>query len=831
MAEIQWRITTTAPRTGPLVPPSLRRLAQLFLDWETWLTLALTLGAVVSVAATVEASGFTRAMPAITLVSVLAVIAAMALGRTGMPMAFAWPLAVLLGALTTFWQTLEMVRPGSFEERLDAIYFRFESWFHVAFTGGINNDPLPFNVLLLAATWLGVFLASWSIFRWHNAWLGLIPGGIALSFTLVFIDDSVSSAALLYVLFGFLLVMRTNLMSRIDRWRREGVSYPPLLSLTILHFSLWAVLSLMVVAWIAPVGPFATPGPIKALVSVVERIGTDFVRLAGPLHVKKVVPVHSYTGILPFQGSIKLGERELLQVQINDPTIEPPILLRGAVYDEYTSGGWKAGMREEVPMPGQVERQLRQSLINEEVHGTLVPVTIKLEAKSIVGAVLFTPGQPVSSNIPVKLHAPAGSIRAYVGSLFNLPDDGIGLSDAEVLGAYLPDFLTGISVERDPDGRVQFVRAFEKSDQVVPDAVILDPGDRIRKGQNYRITGFVPDVSPDELRAAGHAYPPWVVNTYRQLPDTVPREVHLLALQIVNSAGAETPYDIAKAIEDYLRTYPVDYRIEETPPGEDTVNYFLFEARRGYFDYHASAMVVMLRGLGVPSRLAVGFVVEEEDYDESTRSFIVRDRNTYAWPEVYFPGYGWIPFNPTQDRPSALTPTQDALDSPLARTPTLEDFPDIPLATDPSLGLVPQSGIGALPDTFTATGGDGYVPWTVLLILAFAGLLAGAAMLGWQRSVAGLPYSQQVWEKTVRMASWAGHPPRPGETPTDFAGSLQKFVRDVRGIPTLAVAYNKSRFGRYREVPEEEEIRTIWPHLRGALVRRILRRPLRRRGR
>ena len=115
-------------------------------------------------------------------------------------------------------------------------------------------------------------------------------------------------------------------------------------------------------------------------------------------------------------------------------------------------------------------------------------------------------------------------------------------------------------------------------------------------------------------------------------------------------------YETVKAVENYLRAFPLDYRVSEIPPGADGVDHFLFESRRGYFDYHASAMVVMLRTLGIPSRLAVGYVIDETDFDAERGAYSVRDRNSYSWAEVYFPEHGWIAFNPSPDKPAELRP-------------------------------------------------------------------------------------------------------------------------------------------------------------------------------
>ena len=383
MAEIGW-----SRRTGAVSAPApawLTRLTNRLTDWEDWLTLVLALGATISVSAALEASGWSEEMPPITIVSVIAIVASLLMARSGLSMFAAWPLAVLAGALVVFWQTLELVGPGNFEQRLDAIYFRFETWFDLAFHGGVSNDSLPFNVLVLSLTWLGVFVFGWSVFRWQNAWIGLIPGGVTLFLDMALVGDDLSGSVLLYMLFGFLLVMRTNLMARIEVWRREGTSYPPLLSLSFLNFSAWVLLFLIAGAWIAPTGPFATPAPVEAAVRGIEEIGVNFVRLSGPLQVKRVVPVHNYTGVLPFQGSINLGDREVMTVRVNDPSVSGLIRLRGAVYDEYAGGGWKAGGRTSVDLPEYVDDDLQARIDEGATKGRLIPLTVTVERKSVVG--------------------------------------------------------------------------------------------------------------------------------------------------------------------------------------------------------------------------------------------------------------------------------------------------------------------------------------------------------------------------------------------------------------------------------------------------------------
>jgi transglutaminase-like putative cysteine protease len=830
------RPATAQPATAsPLA--YLKRWSGGLLDWETLITLGLLLGAVTAVTAALEDGGWRANMPPLTTVSVVGVLTGTLLARSRLSVFLAGPLAILTGAAVVGWQTLVMAGPGTLHERVIAVQDRFSAWFHIVSTNTVTNDPLPFNVLILSLTWLGVMLLAWSVYRWHNAWIGLIPGGVALFLDLALVGDDLTGAIVLYMMCGFLLVMQTNLLSSIASWRRENAQYPAMINLTFLNFSFWVLLVLMLGAFALPAG-LSAPGPVQAVGENALEFGARFVRLAGPLQSSKVIPIHAYSGTLPFQGSISLGSRELMAVTPSDNRIQGPLLLRGTTYDDYESGGWQMGDHAIAPsLPPADAAAITAAVTNDQ--GDLISLHIEMKAKTVIGTVIFAPGTPVSVTHDLTVQIPSAAV---IHRDVLVPGGGRDMSDDQVLAAYVRSGEIGVSVLRDADKTVTGI-AVAPLDQfgLAGDAEGLDPGGRIKRYESYDVTGFIPTYSADDLRSAGVDYPDWVRSQYLQLPD-LPR-VGDLAEQITGQVVSKTmttaetpanPYDQAVAIQDYLRkNYSIDYNVPETPVGQDTVDYFLFgPLHRGYFDYHASAMVVMLRSLGIPSRLAVGFAVDDKDR-AADGSYTVKDQNSYAWPEVYFPGHGWVAFNPTPDRSTQTTPTISDAPSPIdGLDPGITRF--LPAGADPLVN-VPAGGVS--PDApqsgITLGGGASGTDWLAIGVLAFIAALIGAIALGWQRSVAGLPYPQQVWEKTVRLASWGGSPPMPGQTPHDYANGLGKRFHAVRrDFPTLADAYTKSRFGHHEiDEAQAQALKEAWPDVRGALVGSIVRRVWPRRSR
>ncbi len=177
---------------------------------------------------------------------------------------------------------------------------------------------------------------------------------------------------------------------------------------------------------------------------------------------------------------------------------------------------------------------------------------------------------------------------------------------------------------------------------------------KLLPGEQYQVRASLINPSIQQLQKAGTTYPQWVLDRYLQLPEDFSPRIRELANQITQDL--ETPYDKASAITTYLRR-EIEYfnPLPESPPrGEEMLEWILFDLKKGFCNYYASAEVLMLRSVGIPARMAVGFA--EGTYDSETNTYTIRNLDAHAWPEVYFPGIGWIEFEPTANQDPLVRP-------------------------------------------------------------------------------------------------------------------------------------------------------------------------------
>jgi hypothetical protein len=290
------------------------------------------------------------------------------------------------------------------------------------------------------------------------------------------------------------------------------------------------------------------------------------------------------------------------------------------------------------------------------------------------------------------------------------------------------------------------------------------------------------------------------METHLSLPESITERTRNLTEQV--TAGQETMYDKALAIEQYLRQYEYDLEVPAPPDDvDDVADYFLFDLQRGYCDYYATAFVVMARLAGLPTRFATGFAVGQWDPMEGV--WIITEAQAHSWPEVYFPQVGWIAFEPTAAR------------STLVRTA---------LPQQPSMGALPPP-IATPEPTQEVTGPIWNWQLLVWLIPALGGIWT--LVIGWrwwQRR------REDPWDAVLQWGSRVGRPMNAGETVLEYGRELAGFVLQrqtrspdagriaAREIQAVSEEVNTVRYGRTDErVAALRAVEERWARLRSYL--------------
>jgi transglutaminase-like putative cysteine protease len=282
------------------------------------------------------------------------------------------------------------------------------------------------------------------------------------------------------------------------------------------------------------------------------------------------------------------------------------------------------------------------------------------------------------------------------------------------------------------------------------------PGDAFGAYVNvadYWADSLVATASEEQLRGSGGDYPDWVRERYLALPGDVPQRVVALGRDL--TATEPTPYERALAIERYLRTFSYTLDLPAFPLDRDVADYFLFDLKRGYCDYYATAMVVLARAAGLPARLVTGYA--SGSYDATQARFVVTEADAHAWVEIYFTGYGWIEFEPT-----AALPARD-------RSGAARSSPIAPLPSHP-----PPARWRSNLDWLVLPGVLG------ALALVLVGSVTWWLTDDWRLSrKAPMVVITTLYRRLGHHGQRLAVPPRPGSTPHEFTVALAAHVVEL----------------------------------------------------
>ena len=504
--------------------------------------------------------------------------------------------SILLVPLVSGWI---LYQKTAWLERMLSLAGRLGNSLFLFFNAKPVSDPVLFVVFTGLGFWVISLLAGYALTRRGDFTMAVAPAGVAL-FIIQLYDQRVGDRIIIlaiYVLLCLLLLGRVYYVRKRLFWKAQRVSISAE-SWTDLNLAILAsALVLVFLSWVIPAGE----QPVIAIRHVWENITRPLQKtrqdlgnaVAGLQGNDQGVTTEFYGDTLALGNRASVDSNVYFNVRAPLTQIDERYYWYVRTYDQYLNDQWQTGNSLDEPFtPGQQALQLADANGNSD---EFIFTTTRVNL-----AMLVTPAHPVWVSRP--------SILSFTASTNKAVD---------------------------------------------PLRFSADPP--IKIGEQYTVHANVFNPTVLQLQKAGAIYPTWVRNRYLQLPADLSPQITKLARQI--TTDAETPYDKATAITEYLRT-AITYSttIEPAPDGTDPLDWFLLDSRTGFCNYYATAEVIMLRVVGIPARMAVGFAQGEF---QSPDKYIVREKDAHAWPEVYFPGIGWVEFEPTANQPLLNRPAGD----------------------------------------------------------------------------------------------------------------------------------------------------------------------------
>jgi transglutaminase-like putative cysteine protease len=850
---------------------------------EGWLTVGLVAMMLFSVTLSIEQAQWSDGLSILTPITLIGMITGLVLAKVrGVPRFLLDLVGLMIGVNTVLIAVASVMhdpRLSTVQDRVQDLVLRTTQWLNVSVRGDMNDDIVVFILSLAVVSWVLAYSSSYFIFRSRQLWWALVPNGVALLINISYSLVNLNGYLIVFMFSALLLMIRFNLLLKEERWQRERVNYSPRLTWAFLWAGSALSIAVALLMWYVPAT--AVNNTLNNVWSQVNKPWLDFQDLMSrQWGAIDGAGGSSFGGYSSFNdsfvmgGQLNLSDNVALVVKSTENQY-----WRVRTWDEYTGMGWRNTAKDTFTiskMSPLLTLNANDRLPDEDASRH--PVTYTVQVVNPKDDLLFAPSRPVEFDRSTYLEyswrplTEVYNVEKLLGDqLAAVPPElrehnFIGLlqlaqrelrsntakpcTDADTLnclfdttqGPQLLDDIRSLKDDRGIDvnlslspapGYVLEMRPAGEVSVYEDLTSVHNKGDQgpepIKSGDEYTAVSMVSNATDDELRADNTDYASWLTDRYLKVPVKVPAKVASLARQIVSKAKAVTPFDKAKAIETYLRAN-YTYNTNITPPNndEDRIYWFLFEGKEGYCEYYAGAMVVMLRDLGVPTRLAGGYA--PGTYDPQTGEYTIRESSAHAWPEVYFPTYGWVAFEPT---PSQAVIAHDV---PQAQ-PTFE--PTVEPTTGPQTSATPNDGhaiINQPPASAGTTSGGGLgVPggawgWGVL---GFAALAAGlffflpASPFKKRRAAAsaGFYYKGMLfWARLLRAG------PAPHQTPYEFSEAL---ARDVPGTSlyarTIARAYVREQFGRDPLASDERRnVGNAYNGLRSKLARNWPRRRVRR---
>ncbi|QBD82369.1 DUF4129 domain-containing protein [Ktedonosporobacter rubrisoli] len=697
-------------------------------------------------------------------------------------------IAVSFGILLAVWQTAGAFYRGDWMAFLAGM----RSWFIVVTRGGTGNDDAIFLLFILALGFILAYTSAWLVYRTRNPWLMIVANAVVLLINLNNVVDTGYIVFLVIFLFSsLLLLLRFNLYESMKRWKKQGLRYADDIGWDVMQAGALISIGLLIFSWLLP------SGYTDFLASQLwNTSGNPWLQVENTWN--RVISVNagsnpsnhgSFRDTLVMAGNPNLNRDIVFTMQ----TSGGPQYLAALSLDNYTARDWTTVATNTLPLKPK-EAFPSEALLTHTVEQKITvmnPPTV--QEPYIFGASSIT-----STDLPASLMESQAT-----GEVIGWLKRGGGLAPGTT--------YTVVSAVSSAD--VQTLRG------------VPFPADAPK---------FLPPSSDAPVPAT--YYNPNILQRYLQLPKGLNPEIQQLAQKIVKNANARTMYDQVGALEQYLRTnYKYDTNIR-LPAGEEGVSWFLFKSEKGYCNYFASAMAIMARELGIPSRVVQGYTSGQ--YDGKKHQWVIRGIDAHAWTQIYFAGYGWINFEPSA--------SFSQFDRPLNKQASLQDTNNS--STGPGAVLPPNLRNGRLehgldPGSSFDSGSGATVEDSQALLRQRIGIVLGGLFfllivgvfsfgVWWVRLFQRYGLSTQLYGRVCMLAGWAGLQIRPSQTPYEYIKALaEASPQDARVLERLGDIYVRDRWAdpkdknHPRQSGEIAELPMLWRSLQPRLFLYVLRHP------